>query len=290
MNSDHQRAWQNDALAEIFRAIAQSETLCARLIFKGGRILHHRLGGEARQSYDIDAALTQAFVDMFPARDAQQQAIHAELMIALTRCFQRRDPVRYELRDVRVELQPRDSHPLGWNAFKVRIRLVDFTLQRGETSPTLVIDLSAPESLGPLAIADLDVDGRQVVAYTLERIAGEKLRAFLSTLPTHLAKIAKPGAAVRAKDLYDVARITMAKPLADVAFWDAVAEEFVRACASRLVDCTGIASFAERLEVTQAAYEGDPTIPKDIPFGDAWSAVREIVAHFEVRKVVPTSR
>ena len=59
-----------------------------------------------------------------------------------------------------------------------------------------MIDLSAPESLGPLAIADLDVDGRQVVAYTLERIAGEKLRAFLSTLPTHLAKIAKPGAAV----------------------------------------------------------------------------------------------
>ena len=85
MNSDHQRAWQNDALAEIFRGIAQSETLCARLIFKGGRILHQRLGGDARQSYDLDAALTQAFVDMFPARDAQQHAIHDELMIAMLR-------------------------------------------------------------------------------------------------------------------------------------------------------------------------------------------------------------
>ena len=183
----------------------------------------------------------------------------------------------------------KDHHPLGWNAFKIRIRLADLALPRGTSPPTLVIDLSAPESLGPSATAALDIAGHQVVAYTLERIAGEKLRAFLSTLPTYLVKIAKPGATVRAKDLYDVTRIAKAKPFADVMFWDAVAVEFQHACASRYVDCVGIESFAEHLAVTRAAYEVDATIPKDISFDAAWRAIREIVARFEATGVVPRS-
>ena len=168
----------------------------------------------------------------------------------------------------------KDHHPLGWNAFKIRIRLADLALPRGTSPPTLVIDLSAPESLGPRATAALDIAGHQVVAYTLERIAGEKLRAFLSTLPTYLVKIAKPGATVRAKDLYDVTRIAV---------------EFQHACASRYVDCVGIESFAEHLAVTRAAYEVDATIPKDISFDAAWRAIREIVARFEATGVVPRS-
>ena len=289
MNNDAQRVWKAAALTEVLRAIAQSETLCARLIFKGGRILHRRLGREARQSYDLDAALTQAFVAEFPEREAQRRAIHDELTSSLARYFARVDPVQFTPRDVRVVLKPRDAHPQGWNAFEVQIRLVDLALQRGQTPPTLTIDLSAPESLGPKATATMDVDGHQVTAYTLERIAGEKLRAFLSSLPTHRAKFAKPGNAVRAKDLYDLACIATAMPLSNSVFWDTVALEFGHACASRHVDCVGIASFAEQFEVTRAAYEGDATIPKDIPFDVAWSAVREIVSRFAATGAVPRS-
>lgn len=74
-------------------------------------------------------------------------------------------------------------------------------------------------------------------AYTLVRIAGEKLRAFLSSLPAYRAKVKKPGEAVRAKDLYDISRIRRVHGLEQIEFWRRAGEEFHVACRYRYIDC-----------------------------------------------------
>lgn len=56
------------------------------------------------------------------------------------------------------------------------------------------------------------VDGHVVMAYTLQRIAGEKLRAFLSSLPTYRRQVKTPGEVVRVKDIYDLACILRVAP------------------------------------------------------------------------------
>ena len=287
MNKDTQRAWVNEALDEVLEALACRTSISGILVFKGARVLNRRLESTPRQSYDIDSNLSEAFVRQFPSRAAQQQYIQAELEIALSTYFREQAIVHYEVLRVAVKPWPRKEHPREWNAFKVKITLSDRARPGTLGLPTLTIDLAAPEPLGPSATAPLLVGANEIVAYTLERIAGEKFRAFLSSLPTYRAKIHKPGEAVRAKDIYDIARIVAAKSLENTKFWTSAGSEFRSACECRFVDCDGLSSFEEQLEVTEAAYDADVTIPKDTTFRDAWSALVSVVRYFERSGLVP---
>ena len=119
------------------------------------------------------------------------------------------------------------------------------------------------------------------------RIAGEKLRAFLSSLPQYREKVKKRGEAVRVKDIYDIERIARVHPLDNGEFWSKAGEEFRLACESRFVDCLGIDSFEQDLATTQSTYENDPTIPNEISFNDAWHTIREVVAFLEANRIIP---
>ncbi len=83
------------------------------------------------------------------------------------------------------------------------------------------------------------VDGLTVQSYTLERITGEKMRAYLTSLPVYRSKIGRRPDTPRFKDLYDLARIRRRFDLADNAFWRTASREFGLACESRFVDCAG---------------------------------------------------
>lgn len=287
MNPQAQDQWKAQALDLIFEALAASKTLEGRFAFKGARVLAKRLGGAYRQSYDIDMNLTDAFVKAYPDPVAQARCLQEDLTISLDGYFRAQNPIRYQLRTLKISRQPPKDHPRGWNAFSVRINLDDLKMAGVIGLPPLELDIAAPEDLGPKALAPMAVGAHEILAYTLERIAGEKLRAFLSSLPTYRAKVKKPGDAVRAKDLYDLMRIAQARPLSDVAFWRLAGEEFQRACASRLIDCRGLTSFEEEWEVTRATYSNDAIIPKDISFDRAWSNLLAIVEQFSAWGVVP---
>jgi hypothetical protein len=73
----------------------------------------------------------------------------------------------------------------------------------------------------------------------------------------------KPGEAVRVKDLYDLTRVIRAKPISKTEFWTIAGQEFLLACESRYVDCSGLDSFMEDWAVTRATFEASRVIPKD---------------------------
>lgn len=58
-------AWKNDALNEVFVAIAASAALREILIFKGARVLNQRLKFE-RMSLDLDTNLSADFALEMP--------------------------------------------------------------------------------------------------------------------------------------------------------------------------------------------------------------------------------
>lgn len=287
MNEDAQRAWKNNALDVVFRAMAESASLRGYLIFKGGRILHLLLPSMPRQSYDLDAALTSSFVTAFPDREAQRAVLERELSTALSRYFERQDIVRYQLNRITVTLNPRADHPRGWNAFDVAIYLADNTRADTRGIPRLELDVVAQEALGEHAITSLVVDGAPVKVYALHRVAGEKLRAYLTSLRAYREKLRRPGDSIRAKDIYDVAQIVKQRPLSDEHFWRLAGHEFRLACESRFVDCSGRETFEIAEAETASTYRADTTIPKDIDFDEAWVLVMRIVERFEREGVVP---
>lgn len=287
MSPDEQLKWKCDALDRVFVALAESESLKHCLVFKGARVLNVLLGGVGRQSTDIDANLSDRFADEVPELDKQREFLEVEIGRTLRRSFERDDPVRFAVSSVRASLRPARGHPRGWTAFEVSIVLLD-RASSARTLPRLDLDVAAPEALSASSVAPLPLGEREIVAYTLERVTGEKLRAFLSSLGAYKRKVGKPHAVVRAKDLYDIARVLRHVAITDTPFWRAVGEEFRQACASRYVDCEGLAAFAEELETTRAAYQADPTIPSaDIPFPEAWEAVQRIVHLLERERLVP---
>jgi hypothetical protein len=216
MNRKDGERWKSQVLDEIFIALAASEQLDEALVFKGARVLNARLGS-GRQSLDLDSNLAAPFVRKCPDREAQRVFLEQEMTRAVHRHFERQDPVRYELTSLKVQTYPPKSHPMGWDAFKVKMNVKDLS-RRVLGLPALEIDVAAPEELLDTSVTILEVGGHRVHAYTLERIAGEKLRAFLSSLPAYRAKVKKPGEAVRAKDLYDVSRISGVYGLEQVEF------------------------------------------------------------------------
>ena len=136
----------------------------------------------------MDSNLTAPFVEKYPDREAHREFLEREITRAVRRHFERQEPVQYELTTLKVQTYPNKSHVMGWDAFKVKISVNDLN-RRVRGLPTLEIDVAAPEEMLDTSIATIDVGGHLAHAYTLERIAGEKLRAFLSTLPAYRAKV-----------------------------------------------------------------------------------------------------
>jgi hypothetical protein len=284
MNPAEQERWKCAALDEIFVALAASRPLDDALVFKGARVLHVHLGA-GRQSLDIDSNLLPTFAGRFPDREQQRTFLEREMAQAIRRHFERQDPVRYELTNLKVQSYPPRGHPMGWDAFVVRVNVQDLSKQV-RSLPALEIDVAAPEELLDSSVSVIRVGGHEVHAYTLQRIAGEKMRAFLSSLPAYRTKAKKPGEAVRAKDLYDLARIRRAREVTDAAFWRAVGQEFLLACRSRYVDCAGLETFREQWPVTQQAYD-EAAIPKDVPLAEAEATLEAVVALFIRDGIIP---
>ena len=284
MNQSEGEEWKSRLLDEIFAALAASDALDEALVYTGARVLNARLG-MGRQSLDLDSNLTLSFVQKIPEREAQRIFLEREITRAIRRRFERQDPVRFELTGLKVQTYPPKSHPMGWDAFKVRMNVNDLG-RRVRSLPALEIDVAAPEELLDSSVTTIEVGGHPVRAYTLERIAGEKLRAFLSSLPTYRAKVRKPGEAVRAKDLFDLARICGVHGLEQVEFWRRAGEEFQIACRSRYIDCLGLVSFREQWTVTRKTYD-EATIPKTISFEEAEATLEGIVRFLEERAMVP---
>jgi hypothetical protein len=286
---DEATAWKERLLEELFKALSAHAPLRDVLVFKGARVLHALLDGLGRASLDIDSNLLESFAAATPDREGQAAFLESEIRLAVSRYFEAQEPVRHSLDTVRVRPSPPAAHPRGWNAFEVGIKVNDHARPAVRNLPNLRLDVAAPERLRENSIARIEVGGHAVWAYTLERMAGEKLRAFLSTLPAYRRKIRKPGEAVRVKDLYDLARIARRQPTTDERFWGQAGEELRLACGSRYIDCEGLSTFAENLGTTRASYEKDPTLPEDIGFEEAWDTVRQIVEVLERRRIIPFS-
>lgn len=287
MNNEQRDAWQDKALRSVLQAIAASPVLRDSLVFKGARILNLRLGGQAaRQSYDIDSNLAAGFHLLRESREAQRTSLENELNRAIQRYLEQRDPVELTLRRIQVTLRPRSDHPFGWNAFTIRVELDD-PRQDVRGLPSILIDISSPEDLTTASVADLTLEDDSVItAYTIERIAAEKLRAFLSSLPAHAKKLGRSPRAIRARDLYDICRIHRVRPLDGRPFWDTVGQEFTVACRSRLVDCTGWATFQANWPEAKSVFI-QSIIPKDIQFAEVEQALPAIIERFGAMGILP---
>lgn len=261
----------------------ESDELSEVLIFKGAWILNHHLE-TARHSRDIDSNLTEQFVFHHPEVTEQQTYLEGAIRAAVSRHFDRQPVVRYKLTEVRTVYQ---AHPMGWSSFSVKLTIQDAEKTGVRGLPRLDIDIAAPEELSELSISNITLGSRLAQVYSLERIAGEKARAYLSTLPAYRKKFKKPGNDIRVKDLYDLVRISRARPLSATSFWNRAGEEFERACRSRLVDCDGWSSFAESWPDAKTLFEADATLPKDVSFRDVEVLLPKIVAIWESQGVIP---
>lgn len=284
MNQTDADRWKSEALNHIFQALIVSEDLNKTLIFKGARILNLILGDE-RQSLDIDSNLTVEFTQKFPDRESQKRFLDEHVDPAIRRYFNRQEPVRYELKQIRID--HKKPHPRGWNAFIASISLIDHEKAHVHGLPSLEVDIAAPEELNDRSVMSMTSGTHSFRAYTIERIAGEKMRAFLSTLPTYREKLKRPTEAVRVKDLHDLTRILRAHPITETIFWEDVGIQFKLACKSRYVDCQGLSTFQEDWQVTRATYETDTRLRETVPFADAENALKTIVSFIEAKRMVP---
>jgi hypothetical protein len=278
--------WKYEALSQVLSALSENAEIRDVLIFKGALILNRRLGTD-RLSLDIDSNLDTDFSLQVPDRSDQKSFLETHIPLAVSRYFEKQSPVRFEVSRVKVDLKPRVEHPKGWNAFQVKITLIDHQLAGVRGLPALTIDVAAPETLTEDSIDEIQWNGSTIRAYTLERIAGEKARAFLSTLPSYREKMKKPGEAIRVKDLYDLTRILENKPITDETFWATAGKEFQLACESRYIDCRGGISFKESWSETKAAFENESIIPRGIDFKTAEEALDSIVSLWAQQGVIP---
>lgn len=286
MNEERRKQRMDEVLTGILRAISTHGPLRDALVFKGTRILNLHLG-TLRRSLDIDTNLRVEFQREIPDLASQIAWFEDHLARAIRNHFEDQEPVRYLLDSVRVEKNPEcGPHPCGWDGWLAKIRVTDQKERGVRSLPTLELDIAAPENLGPDAVCELSLGGITVNAYALHRIAGEKLRAFLSSLSAYRRKINSPPRAVRAKDLHDLARILEARPIDDAEFWSKAAHEFKLACESRLVDCQVSATFREEWGTTQAAYESDPNLTS-VPWADAERALYKILDFLSRHSVFP---
>lgn len=283
MNPSEEKRWRDERLDSILIAIAQDGELSAAFIFKGARILNIYLPETGRQSLDIDSNLSIEFQQLHPDRNQRAASLRDRIEKTLSVWFRRQDVVRFSLNYVKVEQKPGRGHPLGCNGLTVVISIKDLANPGEPTFPRLTMDIAAPELLTKNSTVTLEKFGGRISMYSLERIAGEKLRAYLMSLPTYVQKHDRPRDAVRVKDLFDIARILRARPLPqNVEFWTVAASEFEICCQARYVDCNGLDSFRENLDQAQFQYQNERVIPSDqIGFTEAWQATVTIIKYFQ---------
>ena len=286
---DDQDRWRVEVFDIVLKAIAEAPDFASGIVLKGAQVLARRLGGAARVSLDLDATLAPAFV-----RDAGDPAawaarLESGLRTALERSFERMNPSCLSLERIRAERKPATDHPHGWDGVVVSLTLSDRRLPGVRNFPRITMDFSAPEELSPDSTSPLPVNDRFVTAYTLERIAAEKLRALLQSLPTWRRKTGGSLRAPRVRDIHDLARILAARGPADVGFWNTVPSEFRLACRSRFVDCAGMSSFESDREAMRELYEKNPTLPIEISFEAAWGALKSVVGLLEARGAIPVA-
>ena len=286
MDQTQRNQWVNEVVAEVFSAMVADEVLRNALIFKGARVLNMHLGDD-RQSLDVDSNFTAEFAAGHRDLETRRRWAEENLERAVRQYFENQNPVRFRLENIRVKRDPnRDPHPHGWDGLKASIRVTDDKNARVRGLPGVEIDIASPESLGKGAVMTFEYCGNVMNAYTLERIAGEKLRAFLTSLPSYRRKINSQVRDFRVKDLHDEVRILRTKPIHEEGFWRQAAEEFVLACGSRYVDCIGLETFKESWDVTKDAYETDPNLVR-IPFQEAELALDTIVKRFTEFGIFP---
>ena len=228
LNEEHR--WKATILDEIFRALASSSGLSRMLVYQGARVLRLRLQEDLRASFDIDACLSSFAATAGDIVDASRlEGIKELVHQAISDYFEAQTPVRYELLQSTIANRRKiGPHPRGWDVYWLDLKVRDLADEAtlSASAGQLRLDIAAPEVLSDKSISPLAFDGYTINAITLERIAGEKLRAFLSCLPTYRRKISeKTQIARRAKDLYDLVRITRKYPMSESAFWTAAASE-----------------------------------------------------------------
>jgi len=286
MNKVLSERWKNQLVGEVFKAMVAHEALKNALIFKGARILNIHLGTE-RQSLDIDSNFLAEFVDEHPDMDVRKSWLENHIATAVRNYFESQEPVRFQLQGIKVKKSPPHApHARGWDGLIAEIKVRDELHPNIPNLPNAEIEIAAPELLGENAVTSIELDGFTMRAYTLQRIAGEKLRAFLTSLPAYRKKMKGGNRAPRVKDLHDLARILEAQPIEKEEFWREASEEFILACKSRYVNCTGLETFHEAWEVTRQAYETDANLPS-IPFHKAEDALQTVVKFFQEVGVFP---
>ena len=285
MNRETQKHWIDEVLNEVFLAVIASEPLRNALIFKGARILNLYLG-DGRESLDIDSNVAPELVASIPGLEAQARFLEQHLPPALRRHFENQNPVRFELGDVKVDQRPPKGHPRGWNAFLLRIQVRDNRWPGVIGLPRLEIDVAAPETLGPDAVEGRNIQGLSARVYALHRIAGEKLRAYLTSLPTNRQKMLGGEREFRVKDLHDIARILRARPESDLEFWAKTGREFELACESRLVGCRGLTSFMESWALAHERYDADGSL-RAVPFAQAEHALKTVIGLLDQQEIFP---
>lgn len=280
--------WQSDVLDQIFEALAAYQPIADSMVFKGARVLNLRLG-HSRQSLDIDGNLSSAFAASVLTQDARLSFFEKHLPLALARHFDRQEPVRFTSDSVTIARRPKTDHPRGWDGFMIKLRISDQQVGNTNSLPDLGLDINAPEPVSAHAIAPLKIGRYEVQAYTLQRIAAEKLRAFLTSLPSYRAKMQpkKRPVPIRTKDLHDLARICRTKdPEVNSPFWEQVAEDFRLACQQRFVDCNGLRTFQDTWEVTKADYVHDAKL-SSVHFDEAEAALHSVTGVLSSLKIFP---
>jgi hypothetical protein len=286
MNSPERNRWLNGVIQEVLIAVVAHPPLRAALVFKGARILNLHLGTE-RQSLDIDSNLCPEFIREHAGLEEQQIWLKKEMASALRKHFESQSPVRFTIQGIEVRRNPpKIPHPRNWDAMVVVVKVSDEKFRGVLGLPNVEIEIAAPELLGPKAVTELSIQGHTLRAYALHRIAGEKLRAFLTSLPAYREKMKGGTRAHRVKDLHDLARILASRPIQDDGFWRDSAAEFRLACESRLVDCVGLDTFLQGWEASRTAYTSDATL-NTIPFSEAEQALRKIIHRFVEFGVFP---
>lgn len=286
MNAIDQNIWLDEALGHVFRAIASNENLRKALVFKGARILAIHLGND-RKSLDLDSNLSSIESINISTKEDVPIFLRENIGRALERYFESQNPVRFSANNIKVQPSPAKEHPRGWGGYDVFISLLDGQYQAVRGLPHLSVEVAAEETVGKDAVVELPLDeGIHARCHALHRIAAEKLRAFLQSLPRYCNKLTRPARAQRVKDLYDLARILRARPIDERGFWDAVVSEFKLACETRLVDCNGLDTFKEEWGQTKEQYEKDISL-KQISFGEAEDTLVQIITYFSQLGIFP---
>ncbi len=285
MNPLQRERWVNGVLSEVMAAMMHDEFLQQALVFKGARILNLHLE-ESRHSMDIDATAEPTWVQEMGSLDKQEAFLQDHLPQAVRRHFEKQNPVRFTLEHARFERNPVPPHPRGWDMMLVKLVIRDHSLAYVRSLPTAELEIAATESYGPDAVEWRDFFGAPARVYSLHRIAGEKLRAYLTSLPEYRAKMHGGTRDFRVKDLHDLARIMRHRPLESETFWQQVVREFRLACESRYVDCAGPETFLQDWGQAKLRYEQDRHLTP-IPWQEAEDALYCLLERFSVWRVFP---